>query len=148
MKKLVGRTDTEDALKRLDKLTQEEAQMAVAQNLKAMHTVDERVMGVADTVVAVDNRVAGIDDRVTHVGDKVASINDRVASVDDKVKGIDNRVAGDAAADYGRLEVVRVLIEDGASIDAEDNKGRTPFQIASAKGRGEIMNLLSEHGAN
>ena len=33
----------EDALKRLDKLTQEEARMAVAQNLKATHTVDERV---------------------------------------------------------------------------------------------------------
>jgi hypothetical protein len=36
----------EDALKRLDKLTQEEARMAVAQNLKATQIVDERVRGV------------------------------------------------------------------------------------------------------
>jgi hypothetical protein len=48
----------EDALKRLDKLTQEEARMAGAQNLKITHTVDERVRGVVDTVVAIDNSVA------------------------------------------------------------------------------------------
>ena len=35
MKRLIGRTDMEDTLKRLDKLTQEEARMAVAENLKA-----------------------------------------------------------------------------------------------------------------
>jgi hypothetical protein len=34
MKKLVGRNDIEDALKRLDKLTQDEARMAIAENLK------------------------------------------------------------------------------------------------------------------
>ncbi|KAF8470952.1 hypothetical protein DFH94DRAFT_847480 [Russula ochroleuca] len=49
-KKLIGRTDMEDALKRLDKLTQEEARMAVAQNLKATQIVDERVKGVANTM--------------------------------------------------------------------------------------------------
>jgi hypothetical protein len=68
----------EDALKRLDRLTQEEARMASAQNLKITHTVDERVRGVVDTVVAIDNRVASVDDRV-------ASVNDRVVTVDDKV---------------------------------------------------------------
>ena len=38
--------------------------MAVAQNLKATHTVDERVRGVANVVVAIDNSVIGVDDRV------------------------------------------------------------------------------------
>jgi hypothetical protein len=66
-KKLIGKTDMEDALKRLDKLTQEEALMAVAQNLKATNTVDERVRGVANTVVAIDNRVASVDDKVAEV---------------------------------------------------------------------------------
>jgi archaellum component FlaC len=90
----------EDALKRLDKLTQEEARMAVAQNLKATHTVDERVRGVADTVVTIDNRVASVDDRVARVDDtvarvvnKVARVDDTVARVDDNLKGIDARVA-------------------------------------------------------
>ena len=76
--KLIGRTKMEDALKRLDKLTQEEARMASAQNLKITHTVDERVREVADTVVAIDNGVA--------------SVNDRVVTVDDRVKMVDNKV--------------------------------------------------------
>jgi hypothetical protein len=59
-KRLIGRTDMEDALQRLDKLTQEEARMAAVENLKATHTVDERVRGVANTVVAIDNSVAEV----------------------------------------------------------------------------------------
>jgi archaellum component FlaC len=107
-KKLIGRTDMEDALKTLDKLTQEEARMAVAQNLKATHAVEERVKRVASMAVTIDNRVAGMDDRVAGVDDRVARVNDRiarvdgkvasvddkVASVDDKVTGIDNKVKG------------------------------------------------------
>ena len=52
-KKLVGRTDLEDALKRLDKLTHEEAWMGVAQNLKATHAVGESVRVVDDRVAEV-----------------------------------------------------------------------------------------------
>jgi hypothetical protein len=76
LKRLFGRTEVEDALKRLDKLTQEEAQMATAQALKATHTVDDRVLGVDNKVVVVDNRVAGVDDRVKAVDDKVATVID------------------------------------------------------------------------
>ena len=68
----------EDALKRLDKLTHEEARMATAENLKATHAVGEGVRGVADKVVVIDNRVAG-------VGDRVASVDDRVRVVDEKI---------------------------------------------------------------
>ena len=50
-KKLIGKTEIEDALKRLDKLTHEEAWMGIAQNLKATHAVGERV-GVVDDRVA------------------------------------------------------------------------------------------------
>jgi hypothetical protein len=92
MKRLIGRTDVEDALKKLDKLTNEEARMAVAQNLKATHNVDERVRGVGDTVVAVDNRVAGVDDRVAKVDDRVAGVDDKVAGVDDTVKIVGDKV--------------------------------------------------------
>jgi len=61
----------EDALRRLDKLTQEEARMATAEALRATHTVDERVRGVADQVVGVDDRAAGVDNRLRAVDDKV-----------------------------------------------------------------------------
>jgi hypothetical protein len=52
-KKLIGRTDLEDALKRLDKLTHEEAWMGIAQNLKATLTVGESVRVVDDRVAEV-----------------------------------------------------------------------------------------------
>ena len=53
LKKLIGRTDIEDALKRLDRLTQEEARMAAAQVLNVANTVDGRVRGVDDKIAAV-----------------------------------------------------------------------------------------------
>jgi hypothetical protein len=52
-KRLIGRTDLEDALKRLDKLTQEEARMGIAENLRATHAVDNRVADVNDKVAEV-----------------------------------------------------------------------------------------------
>ena len=92
-KRLIRRTDIEDALKRLEKLTHEEARMAIAENLKATHAVGESVRAVADKAVAIDDRVAGVDDRVAGVDDRVAGVGDRVASVDDKVRVVDDRVA-------------------------------------------------------
>jgi hypothetical protein len=80
-KRLIGRTDIEDALKRLDKLTNEEARMAIAENLRATHAVDERVRGVTEQVLAVDERVAGVDDRLANVDDRVANVNDKVTEV-------------------------------------------------------------------
>ena len=85
IKKLMGSAEMEDALKRLDKLTQEEARMAAAEILKVTRAVDKRVEGVVDMVAGVDGRVAGVDDRV-------ASVNDRVVAVDDGVKVVDNKL--------------------------------------------------------
>jgi hypothetical protein len=93
MKRLIGRTDMEDAFKRLDKLTHEEAQMAVAQNLKATHNVDQRVRGLANTMEAVGDRVAGVDDRVAAVNNRVACVDGKVTSVDDRVKVFGDKVA-------------------------------------------------------
>ena len=49
-KRLIGKTDIEDALKKLDRLTQEEARMIIAENLRATHAVDDRVANVNDKV--------------------------------------------------------------------------------------------------
>jgi predicted transcriptional regulator len=43
VKKLLGRNDIEDALKRLDTLTTEEARMAIAETLNVTHKVDDKV---------------------------------------------------------------------------------------------------------
>ena len=64
---MIGRTDLEDVLKRLDKLTYEEARMATAEVLKMTHTIDMGVTGVREQVLVVDDRVAGVDDKVTEV---------------------------------------------------------------------------------
>ncbi|KAI0266615.1 hypothetical protein BGY98DRAFT_470681 [Russula aff. rugulosa BPL654] len=48
LKKLIGKTDIEDALKRLDKLTNEEVRMVTAQVLEATHTVEHKVTVVID----------------------------------------------------------------------------------------------------
>jgi hypothetical protein len=48
VKKLVGKNDIEDALKRLDKLTQDEARMAITESLKATHSVENKVKEVID----------------------------------------------------------------------------------------------------
>jgi hypothetical protein len=79
LKKLFGNgTDIEDALKRLDVLTQQEAQMAAAQVLKATHAVDDtgRVRGVADIALGIDNRVASVGNQVQGVDDKVTAVID------------------------------------------------------------------------
>ena len=81
MKKLIGRMDVEDALKRLDKLTQEEARMATTEVLKVTHTIDNRVRGVSDQVLGVNDRVAGVDERVRVVADKVSEVVDGTQSV-------------------------------------------------------------------
>jgi hypothetical protein len=70
--------DVEDGLKRLDRLTQEEAEMAAAQVLKATHAVDDagRVRGVADIALNVDNRMADVIDQVNGIDDMVAVVRD------------------------------------------------------------------------
>jgi hypothetical protein len=67
-----------DALKRLDKLTQEEAQMATAEILRASHAIDERVRGVSEQVLAVWDRVASVDDKVAEVINGAHFVNSQV----------------------------------------------------------------------
>jgi len=85
VRKLFGRTDLEDALKRLDKLTHEEARIATAEVLKVTHTVDNRVAGVDDRVTGVDRKVAGVDERGRGVDARVTIVDDRVKTVDENV---------------------------------------------------------------
>jgi hypothetical protein len=48
LKKLLGRNDVEDALMRLDKLTQEEAKMATAEVLKITRGMDNNMKVLID----------------------------------------------------------------------------------------------------
>ena len=56
-KKFIGSKDVEDALNRLDKLTREEFQTAIAQVLKVTHDVDEGVKNVGVQVKDISDKV-------------------------------------------------------------------------------------------
>ena len=71
VKRLMGKTDIEDALGRLDELTRDEVGMAVAQNLKITHRVDDKVSAVGCGVQVVDDRVRDVDGKVDRVLDGV-----------------------------------------------------------------------------
>ena len=114
----------EDALKKLDKLTQEEARMAVAQNLKATHTVDERVRGVANTVVAIEDGVADVNNRIIGVNDRVAGVDNRVARVDDRVA-----MATHVIDDGVRGVREQVLVVDDRIKQTADDIGRGLDQV-------------------
>ena len=55
--------DLEDALKKLDRLTQEEAHLALAETLRMTHNV-------RDEVKIVDGKVGRVENKVEDVGDK------------------------------------------------------------------------------
>ena len=74
VKKLVGRTDIEDALGRLDRLTHDEVGMAAAQGLSATHKVDDKVKGVGDRVRDVDNKIDLVIDGVQLVLNQPAQV--------------------------------------------------------------------------
>jgi nucleoside-triphosphatase THEP1 len=80
-KKLLGRKDVEDALQRLDKLTQEEARMAAAESLTIARGIDDNVKVVDERVQSVDMKVEGIDDKVMSVDSRVQGVDHKVGSV-------------------------------------------------------------------
>ena len=81
--------DLEDALKKLDRLTQEEARMALAEMLSVTHNIRDDVKIVDGKVERVENKVEDVGDKV---GDKVEEVGDKVGDVGDKVQRVDDKV--------------------------------------------------------
>ena len=82
LKKLMKRTKIEDALRRLEEVTLEEARMAAAESLKAVHGVGSNVQ---DTLKAVEDRMRGMEGVLQGVGDRLQGVDDRVKDIGDKV---------------------------------------------------------------
>ena len=73
-KKLFGMKGVEDALQRLDKLTQAEARMVAAEALTIARGIDDKVTDVDERVKSVDVKVDSIDNKVSGVEDKVGAV--------------------------------------------------------------------------
>src|SRR6266404_3254962 len=125
LKKLIGRRDVDDALGRLDKLTREEFQVAIAQVLKVTHDIDEGVKNVGEKVDAANAKVVGVSAKVDGVGAKVDGVGAKVVGVDAKVVGVDAKVVGvDAKVDGVGAKVdgvdVKVMdIDDKVNVTVE-----------------------------
>jgi hypothetical protein len=82
---LTGNREIEDSLERLDKLTQEEARMASAEQLKMTQSIDDRVRGVG-------GQVQDVRDDVQDVGNKVQDVDDRVQGMGSNIRGVDEKL--------------------------------------------------------
>jgi methyl-accepting chemotaxis protein len=89
----MGNREIEDSLERLDKLTQEEARMASAEQLKMTHSVEGKVTGVDDRVRGVEGQVEGVRGDVQDVGDRVQGIDSNVRAVDDKLDQVNRSLS-------------------------------------------------------
>ena len=78
-RKLAGMADLEDALKKLDRLTQEEARMANVEVLRLTQSI-------RDGVKVVDGKVEEVGEKVEGVGEKVEDVAGKVEGVDEKVQ--------------------------------------------------------------
>jgi hypothetical protein len=71
--KLVGCADVDNALRRLDKVTKEEALTVAAQALDAAHRVDGLVMTIASEVEGVESRIQRLEGRINPYRDVLDS---------------------------------------------------------------------------
>jgi hypothetical protein len=124
LRKLAGMADLENALKKLDRLTQEEARMAHAEVLRITHNIREEVK-------IVDGKVERVDDKVEDVGDKVQCVDDKVQVVID-----DGKQARVVAKDIGDKvqcvdEKVQVVIDDSKQAKVAAKEATLIFQHAA-----------------
>ena len=84
--------DLENALKKLDRLTQEEARMAHAEVLRITHNIRNEVKVVDGKVEKVEDKVEGVGDKVEEVGDKVQGVDDKVQLVIDGARDLSGQL--------------------------------------------------------
>jgi repressor of nif and glnA expression len=88
MERLMGKTKVEDALERLDMLTQEENLMTVARTFEVAHDIDVNVRATQELTQHVDTTVTVIEEvlqQVLQVDGNIRVIEEGTRSVDDNV---------------------------------------------------------------
>jgi hypothetical protein len=121
VKRVAGRTDLEDGMKKLDKLTLEEVAMASAQLLKVTHDIHNEVTNVANGVDCVDEKVQDIVVKVGDVKCDVQVVGDQVEVVDERVRAIAD---GKKDAIFCQIPAYKLVIfrRQGANGNSNGNK--------------------------
>jgi hypothetical protein len=83
MKRLMGMTEVDDALERLDMLTQEENLMTMARTFEATHDVNVNVKALKHHV---DTKVTVIEDVIQQVDGNVRATQEGTRTIGDNVK--------------------------------------------------------------
>ena len=92
LKKVAGRMDLEDGLKRLENLMNEEIAMAAAHLLKVTDNIEIKVTEVSDSVKAVDEGVQVVRGEVQVVEGEVQVVKGEVQLVSNSVQAIDDKL--------------------------------------------------------
>src|SRR6266851_2907143 len=99
LKRLVGRTDIEDALQRLDTLTNEEGLMTTARNLEVTHHVDGNVATIKEVIQDVDGNVkmmkelaSGVDGNVKAIKELTRDVNSNVMTIKEVIDDVDSNI--------------------------------------------------------
>ena len=77
LRKLAGNADLENALKKLDRLTQEEARMALTEVTRATQSIRDEVKVVDCKLESVRDNIEDMGERVADLGEDVADLGDR-----------------------------------------------------------------------
>jgi hypothetical protein len=88
MKRLMGKTEVEDALKRLNMLTQEENLMTVARTFEATHDVNVHVKATRELTQHVDTKATVIEEVLQQVYGNVRATHELTHHVDGNVMEI------------------------------------------------------------
>ena len=88
---MIRRTDLEDGIRTLDKLTNEEVAMASAQLLKVAHNIDNNVTEVNEGVRRVDENVLVVKSEVQIVNDGIKAVDDKIQSMADGAQHLFSR---------------------------------------------------------
>jgi hypothetical protein len=100
--------DLEDALKKLDRLTQEEARMAHAEVLRITHSI-------RDGVQIVDGKVEEVGDKVQCVDDKVQVVIDGARGLHSQLKGLLTSIFSDSTQARVAAQETRLVIQQAAN---------------------------------
>ena len=106
------------------------------------------ISGTTALAVAGSSAMAAPIHDAAAAGDtaKIQQLLDSGAKPDDVRPG-DDATALHVAVFDGKVDAVKLLIKDGASINAHTTAGYTPLHLAALKGNAEITKLLLDAGA-